>query len=145
MALDSPEILTVQQRLSSSRRALMNCLQGENHEHASSAGADSEEQSGVKSSLLSRSSYGFLARNMMARWWNRHPANAAGQLARPLLEHYARQKPVKLLIISAGIGALVILTKPWQLLSATALLATFLKTSNMAEMVTILMETKYDR
>ena len=145
MALDSPELFTVRQRLASSRRALMSRLHGDNHEYASGSGVDLEKQGGVISSFLSRSSYGLLAGNLMERWWNRHPANAAGQLARPLLEHYARHKPVKLLAISAGIGALVMLTKPWRLLSATALLAAFLKTSNVADMVTTLMEKKYGR
>ena len=145
MDVDSAEILTVQQRLASSRRALMNRLKGDNYEHTPGPGADSEQQAGVVSSFLSRNSYGFLIRNLIGRWWNRHPANAAGQLAGPLLEHYARQKPVKLLAISAGVGALVVLTKPWRLLSATALLAAFLKTSNVADMVTTLMEKKYDR
>ena len=145
MGLDSPEILTVQQRLALSRRALVNRLQGDNRENTPVSGSGSEQKPGIISSYLSRSSYGFLVRNLIERWWNRHPVNAAGQLARPLLEHYARQNPVKLLAISAGIGALVILTKPWRLLSATALLAAFLKTSNVADMVTTLMEKKYDR
>ena len=145
MVPDSPEILTVQQRLALSRRVLVSHLQGDNRGHSSDPGSDSEQQSGPISSLLSRSSYGLLVRNLVTYWWNRHPVNAAGQLARPFLERYAQRSPVKLLVISAGIGALVILIKPWRLLSVTALLAALLKTSSMADIVTTLMEKKYDR
>lgn len=145
MGLDSPKIVTVQQRLALSRHALMNRLQSDNREQTPGSGYDSEQHPGIISSFLTRSSYGLLARNLIRRWWSRHPANAAGQLARPLLKRYARQEPVKLLVISASVGALVILIKPWRLLSATALLTAFLKTSNMADMVTTLMEKKRDR
>jgi hypothetical protein len=81
-----------------------------------------------------------VARNVAQRWWRRHPANAAGQLARPLLERYAREQPLKLLAGAAAVGAVTVLVKPWRLLSITALLAAVLKTSDVADLVTTLMQ-----
>jgi hypothetical protein len=77
---------------------------------------------------------------VVRRWWRRHPANAAGQLARPLLERYAREEPAKLVGAAAAAGALVVLVKPWRLLSITAVLAAVVKTSDVADMVTTLMQ-----
>jgi len=143
MNFDSPEVLTAQQRLALTRRALISHLRGDDEPQDSTS--RSIQQPGAIAGLLARSSYATLARNLIERWWSRHPANAAGHLARPFLERYARQQPVKLLAISAGVGALVILIKPWRLLSVTALLAAFLKTSNVADMVTTLMDKKNNR
>lgn len=137
MDTDLPEALTAQQRLALSRRALMHHLRGDD-EHQTADG--SPNKVGVVSNLLSRTSYGAVARNLFERWWSRHPANAAGQLARPMLERFAKQQPAKLIAVSAGIGALVVLVKPWRLLSITALLAAVLKTSDVADMVTTLMK-----
>jgi hypothetical protein len=138
MAADSTEILTAQQRLALSRRALMQQLRGD--EDKPLAGKSSQKKAGVVSSLLSRSAYGGAVQNLIERWWSRHPANAVSQLARPVLERYAQQQPVKLMAASAGIGALIFLVKPWRLLSVTALLAAALKTSDIADMVTTLMK-----
>ena len=81
-----------------------------------------------------------MARSMTERWWRRHPAHAMGQLARPVLEHYARKEPAKLMAISAATGAALVLLKPWRLLSFTAVLAAVLKTSDVADVVNTLMQ-----
>ncbi|KAF1057449.1 hypothetical protein [Variovorax sp.] len=83
-----------------------------------------------------------VARSMAERWWRRHPAHAAGQLARPLLERYARKEPAKLMAIAAATGAVVVLVRPWRLLSVTAVLAAVLKTSDLADIVNTLMQQK---
>jgi len=77
---------------------------------------------------------------MAERWWRRHPAHAAAQLARPLLEHYARKEPAKLMAVAAATGAVLVLVKPWRLLSVTAVLAAALKTSDVADIVNTLMQ-----
>ena len=157
MAVDR-SVLTPQQRLAISRRALFNQLDDELEDDETSnsdystgthAVADGIHSSGVATSQR-RTGRGFLdgyikgfpalaiARNIGERWWRRHPANAVVQLARPVLGRYARQKPAKLVAIAAGTGALLVLIKPWRLLSATALIAAVLKTSDVADMVTSL-------
>ena len=158
MAVDR-SILTPQQRLAISRRALFNQFEDEYLDDADnqrdlSAGHvtnDDAQASIPHVAAVRRSRPGLLdgyisgfpalavARNIGERWWRRHPANAMVQLARPVLGRYARQKPAKLVAIAAGAGALMVLVKPWRLLSATALFAAVLKTSDVADMVTSLM------
>ena len=157
MAVDR-SVLTPQQRLAISRRALFNQFEDEleddgtsnsNYPAGSHTVADGTHSSSAAPSqrhagrgLLDGYISGFpalaIARNIGERWWRRHPANAVVQLARPLLGRYARQKPAKLVAIAAGTGALLVLVKPWRLLSATALIAAVLKTSDIADMVTSL-------
>jgi len=73
------------------------------------------------------------------RWWRRHPANAAGVLIRPMLERHARAHPAQLVVTAAAVGAIVVLAKPWRLLSVTAVAAALLKSSDVADVVTTLM------
>ncbi|WP_432727271.1 hypothetical protein [Variovorax sp. W6] len=80
-----------------------------------------------------------VGRSVAERWWRRHPAHAVGQLARPMLEHYARKEPAKLMAAAAATGALLVLARPWRLLSATAVLAAVLKTSDVADLINTLM------
>jgi hypothetical protein len=54
--------------------------------------------------------------------------------------HRAREEPAKLVAAAAATGALVVLVKPWRLLSITAVLAAVLKTSDVADLVTTLMK-----
>lgn len=134
------DALTPQQRLAISRRALVNQLGG-----APASQRDDAEASGpllsmaTPSRVLDRFAWTSMARKVATRWWRRHPANAAGQLARPLLERYAKQQPVKLVATAAVAGALIVLLRPWRLLSVTAVVAAVMKSSDVADMVTTLM------
>ncbi|MGJ7607739.1 hypothetical protein ACSFA7_25615 [Variovorax sp. LT1R20] len=145
--------LTPQQRLAISRRALVRQLHGgedarderypasepdddlEYAHHDASTSPASEPHARGKGNV-----WGSVARSVVQRWWRRHPAHAAGQLARPLLEHYARKEPAKLMAAAAATGALLVLVKPWRLLSVTAVLAAVLKTSDVADVVNTLMQ-----
>jgi len=145
--------LTPQQRLAISRRALVRQLHGgedardERHlasepdddleyaHHDASTGPSPEPHARGNGNV-----WGSVARSVVQRWWRRHPAHAAGQLARPLLEHYARKEPAKLMAAAAATGALLVLVKPWRLLSVTAVLAAVLKTSDVADVVNTLMQ-----
>ena len=140
--------LTAQERLAISRRALVTQLQG----RKVVAPARPEGYSGSMPDRLSQSSGLFarfpwmsVARNVGERWWRRHPANAAGQLARPLLERYARREPFKLVAAATAVGALAVLVKPWRLLSVTAVFAALLKTSDVADVVNSLMHNNSPR
>lgn len=157
MAIDRSS-LTPQQRLAISRRALFNQIDsaadhdaspvGRTHSAATAAAhADADAAQGSPARHLPRKKRGLLdglpwlsvAQSFGARWWRRHPANAMVQLAQPLLQRYARKQPGKLIAIAAGTGAVIMLVKPWRLLSVTALVAAVLKTSDVADMVTTLM------
>ncbi|MBO9512952.1 MAG: hypothetical protein J7549_02455 [Variovorax sp.] len=141
MSID-PGQLTPQQRLSLSRRALIDQLQGDAGEPDPNwlDEAPDESPRHANHATAGSGAWAAVAGHVVRRWWRRHPANAAGQLARPLLERYAREQPVKLMATAAAAGALVVLIRPWRLLSATAILATVLKTSDVADLITTLMK-----
>jgi hypothetical protein len=151
--------LTPQQRLALSRRALVYQLEG-GHEsdrpYAMSGGPRNPEHSpqqfddlalGVPfrdsgEAFSARSPWISMARSLADRWWQRHPAHAVGQLARPLLAQYAKKEPAKLMAFAAATGAALVVVKPWRLLSLTAVLAAVLKTSDLADLVNTLMQQK---
>lgn len=142
--------LTPTQRLALSRRALVNQLGGTqqqaHHEEIHAHWDDELEYAHdepvppIDTVARRRPLWSSVARGVVQRWWRRHPAHAAGQLARPVLEHYARAEPVKLVAVAAATGAVIVLVKPWRLLSLTAVLAAVLKTSDVADVVTSLMQ-----
>lgn len=86
-----------------------------------------------------------LARHLGRRWWQRHPANAAAQLARPALARYATAHPATLMAGAATVGAIAMLVKPWRLLSASAVAAALFKSSDVADWVTLLASPDKDK
>lgn len=151
MPIDS-NALTPQQRLAISRRALVRQLQGGRREDPSDdydaydagPGADPAYAASLTDGSHGSGFTGNLpwlsvARRVGERWWRRHPANAVSQLAKPLLQRYARERPFKVVGIAAGVGVLLVVVKPWRLLSITAIAAAVLKTSDVADLVTTLM------
>ncbi|SOD24966.1 hypothetical protein SAMN05518800_1669 [Variovorax sp. YR752] len=158
MASAERHLLTPQQRLALSRRALVrqlndgadapdnDDLEYAQHE-ASAAPPDDQHPRNPRGERGRREGGGTrnnvwlgVGRSVVERWWRRHPAHAVGQLARPLLEHYARKEPAKLMAAAAAAGAVLVLVRPWRLLSATAVLAAVLKTSDVADLVNTLMQ-----
>ena len=77
-------------------------------------------------------------------WWRHHPANMALAIATPLLHRYANRKPFKLLAISAGVGAAVVLSKPWRLISIGGFAVAALKSSEFSALVASLLTSKDD-
>nr|WP_311732010.1 hypothetical protein [Variovorax paradoxus] len=138
MAIERQD-LTPQQRLVISRRALIQQLRGSEAAADASPSASARHPRPRRENVLDQVPWTSVARNVAQRWWRRHPANAVGQLARPLLDRYAREQPATLMAAAAAAGALVVLVKPWRLLSITAVLAAALKTSDVADLVTTLM------
>lgn len=68
-------------------------------------------------------------------YWRHHPARLGLQLAEPALSKYARQHPVAYLGIAAGAGALIMVARPWRLVSVTSLLLAAAKSPQLASVV----------
>jgi len=72
-------------------------------------------------------------------WWRYHPASVAVELTTPLVRGYARRKPVQLLAVAFGAGALLTLARPWKLISVGTLLVALLKSSQLSHLFTAAM------
>lgn len=74
-------------------------------------------------------------KRMAGAWWHYHPVRTGLDMATPLLSAYAARKPVQYLGIAALAGALVVVTRPWRLISVTGLLVALVKSSQLSGMV----------
>jgi len=137
MSTEQQPRLSAQERLAISRHALVSQLRGDDEPGPAAGGGAARSRS-----LLNGFEWAPVARGVARHWWQRHPLHAAGQLAHPLLERYARDEPLKLVAVAAAVGAAVVLAKPWRLLSTSVLLATVFKTSDVAGVVNALMQRK---
>jgi len=72
-------------------------------------------------------------------WWRYHPAHMAVELVTPLMRGYARRKPMQLLGIAFGAGALLTFARPWKLISVGTLVLAVLKSSQLSHLVTAAM------
>jgi hypothetical protein len=75
------------------------------------------------------------ARDAIDNWWRYHPAHMAVEIARPALSSYARRKPVQYLGLAAAAGAVVLLLRPWKLISVTGVLVALVKSPQVAGLV----------
>jgi hypothetical protein len=65
-------------------------------------------------------------------WWRYHPAHMAVDIASPMLQAYAQRKPMHLLAISAGAGAVLMFARPWKIISLTTIAVAVLKSSQLS-------------
>lgn len=71
------------------------------------------------------------ARHAVEVWWHYHPAHMAVDLATPMLQSYGRHKPLQMLGIAAGAGALLMFMRPWKLISVSAIAVGLLKSPQL--------------
>lgn len=122
--------LTAQQRLANSRQAIIRQMGLEAPEDggfATDAGAAGTDGQDIDTSAGTWT----LAKQVASAWWRGHPARLAVDFAGPVLQTYAEQRPLRLLGISAGIGAAAVVLRPWRLISVTGLLLAALKSSEI--------------
>jgi len=124
----SPMELTPQERLAISRRAIVRHM-NRHHREAESLGDDSFDDSD-KSRPDSHGTLGII-KHAIRVWWHRNPASAAVELAGPLLGDYARTHPFRLIALSAGVGAAVVVIRPWRMVSLGTLLVAAVKSSGL--------------
>ena len=68
-------------------------------------------------------------------WWQRHPAQAAFEMLTPPLQSYMRRRPFQVLGLAAGVGVLIVVTRPWRLISLTTLVVAIVKSSQLSGVV----------
>lgn len=124
----SPIELTPQERLAISRRAIIRHMNRHNLDADALSDGDFDDSDKPRPN-----SAGTLAiiKHAVRVWWHRNPASTAVELASPLLDDYATAHPFKLISISAGVGAAVVVIRPWRMVSTGTLLATAVKSSGL--------------
>lgn len=68
-------------------------------------------------------------------YWSNHPARMVIELAIPTVTAYAQKHPARLLALAAAAGALLVLARPWRLLSVTGLMLAALRSPQLSSMV----------
>lgn len=125
-------------RLARSRLAIIDQIQGREHrqqrresrgrrEHAARGDAAPEQE--TEKSGDSR--FGQLKRAIKS-WWRYHPAHVGLELATPALSAFAERKPLQYLGIAAAVGAVIMIARPWRLISVTGLLVGLAKSSQVS-------------
>ncbi|MGE4241843.1 hypothetical protein [Ramlibacter sp.] len=74
-------------------------------------------------------------RHGLEMWWRYHPAQMAVEIASPVFRSYARSNPKQLLAISMAAGALVMIARPWRLISVTTILIAVVKSSQLSHVL----------
>jgi len=64
-------------------------------------------------------------------WWQHHPAHMAVEVATPVLQAYAQRHPGRLVAGAAVAGAVLMLARPWRLISVTTIVVALLKSANL--------------
>jgi hypothetical protein len=75
------------------------------------------------------------AKRAARSYWRQHPARMGVQMAAPLLSRYARSNPVAYLGIAAAAGAVLMVARPWRLISVTGVLMALAKSPQLAGLV----------
>ncbi|QHI99421.1 hypothetical protein GT347_16410 [Xylophilus rhododendri] len=83
-----------------------------------------------------------VARHSLRAWWEFHPVRVAGVVAQPVIAEYARQRPLKLVGIAAGLGAALVVIRPWRLVSLGGLAVAALKSSQVSNFALSLLSNR---
>jgi hypothetical protein len=143
---DKPPLSEAADRLARSRLALIEHIQRKERKQEvreemketarEAAAAEWEDDHGDSGpmALLDR------ARRALSAWWRYHPAHMAVDLATPMLASYARRNPGKFVGAAVAAGALLVFTRPWRLMSASALILALLKSSHLPGLLMSVMQ-----
>jgi hypothetical protein len=131
-------------KLARSRQAIIEHIARKQRKHdprESMEGQDFGQDFGYDEEETMPSGGGWFAHlsHAMKVWWRYHPAHMAVELATPLMRGYARRKPMQLLGIAFGAGALLTFARPWKLISVGTLVLAILKSSQLSHLLTAAM------
>lgn len=73
--------------------------------------------------------------SVVGRWWRRSHLSTATELATPFLQHYAQRHPARLMAYAAGTGSLLVLVKPWRLLSLSMVVGLMVRSTDIAGLI----------
>ncbi|MDI1237954.1 MAG: hypothetical protein PSV26_10780 [Polaromonas sp.] len=126
--------LSPRERLAMTRQALVRQM---NHDTSTAI-----EQGGSDVEIDASASTWSLVKQTALSWWQGHPASLALDFAQPRMQRFAQEQPLKLLGISAGLGAATVLLRPWRLVSLTGLVFAALKSSEVTGLASSLLASR---
>ena len=125
--------LTPQERLVISRRAIVrNMTHDEKERHEDEMNSEVEAEGEVRRD--GGGNWGLIKRGLKS-WWYHHPANLALDVAKPVISRYAKHHPVQLISIAVAVGAVVVILKPWRLISLGGIALAAMKSSDLTNIV----------
>ncbi len=144
--------MTPQQRLAASRRAIVQSMNRDRQEHMNDdmaadsqagtglGGQESLEGAGHSTRSARTHSSGLnglwrIVRRATSSWWRSHPAHLAVDVVHPMFEKYAQDHPLKLVGAAAAVGAVMVIAKPWRLISVTGVLIAAMRSTQMSSLV----------
>lgn len=130
-------------KLAQTRLAIIAHVQGRERRSIRRENARIEEreagpdEGGWESEEQPRSLAGWISRlkRVGGAWWRHHPAHMGLELATPVLSDFAARRPAQYLAIAAVLGAVIVIARPWRLISVTGLLLALVKSSQLSSMV----------
>jgi hypothetical protein len=123
---------TPQERLASSRKAIVRHMSRDAHSHdGHDEGSGDRHDAEGDAGNFEGGTWGIL-KHALGAWWHHHPVSVAFGLATPALKRYAEEKPLQLLGIAAAAGAAAVVLRPWRLVSIGSLLLATLKSSELS-------------
>lgn len=130
MAAGNNELSSAKQRLANSRQAIVRYMGHEAPDDTEPADGSTGVSPRTEQIDTSAGTWA-LTKQVATAWWRGHPAQLALDVAKPVVQTYAEKQPLKLLGISAGLGAVVVVLRPWRLMSLTGLIIAALKSSEL--------------
>lgn len=141
MSAETMPAVSPQQRLARNRQAMLAEVRGGARRvpaRSAASGEDSQDAGAARPTGADGDAdpSGFsMIRRGIGAWWQAHPARIAAHVAEPALRELAREQPLKLVGIAAGVGAAAALLRPWRLVSLGAVLAIALRPVNWSSLI----------
>ncbi len=135
-AVPNKAITATLARLTESRQAIVRHM---NHETVEEADTVEGFGEAGRSEIDASSGTWGLVKQVTSSWWRGHPASIALDFVKPVVQTYAEEKPIVLLGISAGLGAAIVVMRPWRLISLTGVLLAAAKSKDLSDIVRSLM------
>lgn len=136
----STTAITAQQRLAASRQAIVRDMHRDDpesaHDSAHMSNADVDAESDISETGIDASAGSWdLIKQVGQSWWQSHPAHLALDVAKPMMQTFAKEQPLKLLGIAAGTGIALVVLRPWRLISLTGVAIALLKSTQLTGVV----------
>jgi hypothetical protein len=131
--------LSAQQRLAASRQAIVRDMNREQDPDTGAPALEDNHEDIIESGIDASSGSWDLVKQVACSWWRSHPAHLALDVAKPMMQGYAQDQPVKLLGIAAATGAALVVLRPWRLISLTGLGLALIKSTEVSGIVQSLM------